>query len=515
MNPIHRWIDRRERQIVAFLTAGSSWRKAAAAFNAAACEAVLSSRFILKSALRRHEAAKPLVADPVWTGQADLLNRLHAEAAATGPWRAALGLFRKAGTHKSWEKTISGARAEAYIRVLAKVNAAQRAKESFNAAALNLDGPYDSRLSRLTPGLRADHVRDFTAAILARKDELQEAARARDHIGVRLAFAPETQERIIRRVLHDMGVNAANTDIRFSTHPMCFGANGRAQLLLRAGSGDLTANILDAVHEGGHALYRIRMPKDARDSLMGLIETHYAAQDECAAMIWDMHIALTPAFARYLHRVVIEEAGPECPAGLTPDHLCVALNHQPRATTRIKARPAAYALFMAQYAAMEDEIFAGTLAESDLPARWGTDISSIHGYDFIPRDVTQGPFQDPHWALGELGRFSGGYLPGMLMAAQSVAAMTRDWPGFLDGVEKGDFSGIVKWCDARLYAQPRRTDYNDFMVHATGAPLEASCFLDNAVRMPGVPHFPPMFQPRTDLVPPQPPKNFISRFLGH
>lgn len=518
MGPIYRWVNRRERSIVAFLTAGSVWGKAMAAFNAAASEGVLASRFVTGAALRRNERLCPPDETSrewsLWAGRQDLLKRLSIETAAANPWQAAMTVFRRAGSHKAWEKAHRTGVSAAYVPVLRKVNAAQRARENFNAKALGLESAYDSRLARLTPGLRAEQVRLWRQQIMARKDDLQEAASARGNIGVRLSFATQTQEKIIRRVLRDMGVDERNADIRFSSHPMCFGADGRAQMILKAGGGDLTANILDAMHEGGHALYRIRMPQEVRGSLMGLIETHYAAQDECAAMIWDMHIALTPAFARYLHRVIVQEAGAECPAALTPDHLYTALNHQPRVATRIKAKPASYALFMAQYAAMEDEMFAGGLDEGDLPARWRADIKDIHGYDFIPDDMAQGPFQDPHWALGELGRFSGGYLPGMMMAAQSVAAMARDWPGFLDGVEKGDFSGIVKWCDMRLFAQPRRTHYDDFMMFATGAPLDVTYALESAVRKPNAPLLPAMFIPRTDLVPPSPPRGFMRRIFG-
>ncbi len=498
MNPIHRWVKRREKSVVAFLTAASPWKpikKASAAFNAAVCEAVLHSSWRLSAAFNAQAKQTRKNDTPLERSKLDIIERMMVAAKPVSPLSAALDAMRKARAHKQWEALRQSKQQDeqkdpkfnAFVAMLRGVNVRQRSIETTAAQMLNLPSAYDARLDRLTPGLRADDVERWSEQILAHKEALMTAASQWHDIGVRLELSPEGQYRVLTRVLRDMGVHGGNTDIHVASHPMCFEVNGRAQLLLRAHSGgqgdNIFASILDTVHEAGHALYRIHMPQDTRESLMGMLETRYAAADECMAMMFDMHVALTPQFAVYLTSVLKEEAGDECPPSMRSDHVFAALNYQPQTMARVQAKPAQYALFMAQYAALERDMMNASLDEGDLPKRWAEGARDIHGRNVPAGDASQGAFQDPHWALGEVGRFSGGYFAGMLMAAQSFEALMKDSPAALEGIAKdGDFSALTQWARDKLYTPIRQASPDDFMKLVTGKALGAESFLSQVLK---------------------------------
>jgi carboxypeptidase Taq len=261
---------------------------------------------------------------------------------------------------------------------------------------------------------------------------------------------------------------------------MCFEGKKRTQILLRKDYDNFFSAVMDAVHEAGHALYRINMCDEVRESMMGLIETDYAGMDEAMAMLFDQNLALTPQFALYLTKVIKEETAHEISSYYDAHTIYKGLNAAPFGLTRVQAGPEQYGLFMAQYGELERDLMLQRITPEQLPDEWQALANDWHGIYPQEGNTKESVFQDPHWSLGEIGRFSGGYLPGSLMAAQIYDALIAGQPQIMNAVQNGNFAPFIQLCREKLYYQPRRAHYNDFMKAATGQELKADSFLNKA-----------------------------------
>lgn len=473
---ISRHANAKSAALVRFLTEKSWRKKITAVFNAAAADAALKRSKAIK---KEYQAARR---DPEKQDDATFLHLLFTRSKEMTSMRAALSIFDKAKGQSAWQKFLETGDEKRVAKALKKVNKTQIAREHKNAMALGWQDAYDARLGRLTPGLRGQDVSRWAAQIIQHKKALQDKAKARARYSTpdiqNINITGDARMRVMRRVLSDLGINETNTSFHKAEHPMCFDVNGRVHLILRADdTGSFWGNLLDTLHEAGHALYRIHMPDEVRESMKGLIETHYTAPDEATAMIFDQNLALSKPFAAYMHKVLQDEVPALLPEGFSKQDVYEALNYQPETLRRIETQPEQYSLFMAQYAHIERALFEGTVKESGLSALWQKLCKDYQGAGDTALTPHQSVYQDPHWMLGELGRFSAGYFPGMLMAAQIYAYMEQTAPEVIQNIEKGDFNDFTAWMTSNLYTKNRCNHYNDFMRKVMKKDLFAHDFL--------------------------------------
>lgn len=473
-------VQRREEAIVTFLTGHSITGKLQAVFNAAGIDRQLHNTAFMRRQFQAVSGGQP--------PQDSLLGKLYVRSQNMTQWQAAMQLFRKAQAYGAWEKAHDNNEFAEYAKLLDKVISAQIDIESKSALSLGMASAYESRLDRFTPGLRENDVLRWFEALTKQAKIFKRAAvlrgrlddNSRQEVQHRLQVTPAQEQRIILRIMKDFGIDEHNADIHFASHPMCFDHGGRAQILLRSEHDHIIDAVMDAVHEAGHALYRIHMGDEVRESLLGLIETDYAGADECMAMLFDHHIAQTPEFAQYLTRVLKQELSDEAASYINEADMIGMLLARPHGLNRVSAGPEQYALFMVQYGRLEHGLMSGKITFAELADRWDKLSAVLHERSPEIHNLSETVYQDPHWALGELGRFSGGYLPGMLMAAQCYEMLDSEAPHAIDAIRHGDFSNVIAWAKNKLYSQKRHENYNAFMRHATKRGLDEEAFMRQA-----------------------------------
>lgn len=474
---------KRDEAIVTFLTQKSPLKKTTAVFNAAMADMALANTRKLKGCFNAL-SARPLERGA--RASAQFVHKLYKRSKSITTWRAGLQIVRKAFSHSRWEKYHENKGLEKYSKVFNKVAKGQIEVEQRHAKQLSMSDAYSSRLDRFTPGLRGQTVMGWINEIGQIKPKIIKKAKKRAALNDEMKsknlpdIPQETGQRIIMRIYKDFGITAQNADIHFASHPMCFEGEKRTKILLCKEYDNFFSAVMDAVHEAGHALYRINMSDEVRKSMMGLIETDYAGMDEAMAMLFDQNLVQTPQFAEYLMKVIKGEAAHEIASYYDAKTIYKGLNAAPFGLTRVKAGPEQYALFMAQYGELERDLMLQRIAPEELPEEWHALANDWHGITPQEGNTKESVFQDPHWSLGEIGRFSGGYLPGSLMAAQIYDALIAGQPQIMNAVQNGNFAPFIQLCREKLYYQPRRAHYNDFMKSATGQELKAASFLNKA-----------------------------------
>jgi carboxypeptidase Taq len=196
---------------------------------------------------------------------------------------------------------------------------------------------------------------------------------------------------------------------------------------------------------------------------------------ESQSLFWEMQVARSPGFLRWVAPLVSEAFGaPADAAALTRVAHIVK-----RGLIRVDADECTYPAHVMMRFELEQRLVAGTLKVTDLPEAWRDGMARHLGV--TPPDDRDGCMQDVHWTDGAVGYFPS-YTLGAMTAAQLADAMRRDLGDPSDLAARGDFAPMLGWLRARVHGEGSRLDTDGLIAHATGAPLSATAFLAHLER---------------------------------
>jgi carboxypeptidase Taq len=226
-----------------------------------------------------------------------------------------------------------------------------------------------------------------------------------------------------------------------------------------------------AMHEGGHALYELGLPKAyARQPVGG---DAGAAVHESQAMIIEMQACRSDPYLGWLGQQLLGTFGGDSEA-YTRDNL-VRIGRQVRPSfIRVDADEVTYPLHIILRYRLEQALIAGNLAVADLPGAWNDEMQKLLG--IRPQNDVQGCLQDIHWYSGLFGYFPS-YALGMMAAAQFMAAARRATPGIDQALAEGEVGPLVGWLRIHVHGMGNLLGANDLLRAATGRPLDAKDFV--------------------------------------
>ncbi len=381
-------------------------------------------------------------------------------------------------SYKAWEQAKEKNDFFILAPKLKKVVAGVRYLDEFKKAAMGFKSSYDARLDRLTPGMSSEVVDRLIARILPYRDRLQSIpAQYTDHQDTDFSCPKDTQIKVIKNVLQALGLNEDNTDLyNGNYHPLAFLINNRLKITHNINPTDIVQSVLDVVHEAGHGLFRLHMGEDSQNSFLNMTDMYYHGPDETTAFIFEQYICRTPEFAHFLHQQIKEAYDENEMEAPSFNQVYSRLMSDAGGLQRAKSCSTRYPFFLFQYYEIEKKLYEREIEVKDIPAEWQELSIKYHGWH-VTDDPNQNVLQDPHWSTGEFGRFAGGYLPGLMMAAQMFETMIMQQPEALAEVARGNFTNIINWCKENIYTQDRRATFQDFVRHATGNELDPDAYL--------------------------------------
>lgn len=348
------------------------------------------------------------------------------------------------------------------------------------ARLLRLDKPYDALVDEQTPGLRS---RDIDVLV----DELEpfckqalSAARLQAAADQGVIHYPAEvwrmdlpmQKRITYRLLQAIGFDCARGRLGEGLHPICVGSRDDVRIALNYDPEDFVKSVLDALHEGGHGLYRQNLPDQWHWHPVGSIPSQ--GMDEAMALIIEVCIGRSRAFADFLYELIIEETGTA--PRFSRDGLYRRLTALENTPIRAYADEIRYPLDLILRYRIGQDLVSGRLAVADLPARWNADMKALTGMDTA--NDAEGCLQDIHWYTGQIGYFTN-YLVGIVMANQLFDTMRAEIPDLSASIRKGDFMPVYGWLNDRIYRHGARYSTFDLLARACGAPPGVGAYMDN------------------------------------
>jgi carboxypeptidase Taq len=349
------------------------------------------------------------------------------------------------------------------------VNLTRRVGEA-KAAAMGLS-VYDALADEYEPGAREATLSPLFAR-LARDlppliDEIVEAqaraARAPFPAG---PFPADRQAALGRVLAGRMGFDFTRGRLDVSAHPFCGGAAEDVRMTTRYDEGDFLSSVLGVVHETGHALYEMGLPRAWVRQPVG--QAAGMGLHESQSLLMEMQAARSPEFLGYLSGVAAKELGLS-PEVLTADALARHARRVERSLVRVDADEATYPLHIIVRFDLERAMLSGDLPLGDLPGAFRDGMQRVVG--IRPETDRDGCLQDVHWPSGAFGYFPS-YTIGAIAAAQLFAKALELHPAIPSELSRGDFSALRSFAREHVHQHGSRYDTGEVLQRATGRGLD-------------------------------------------
>ncbi|HTP39992.1 MAG TPA: carboxypeptidase M32 [Steroidobacteraceae bacterium] len=349
-----------------------------------------------------------------------------------------------------------------------------RDKAALLGQALNLS-PYDALLDEFSPGLATTEIDAIFKVLSLRLPGLIREAielQARQQLlPIAGKFTTARQRQLVVEVMKAIGFPFERGRLDESEHPFTEGVPGDIRITTRFESGDPFTGLLGAMHETGHAMYDVGLPKEWADQPVG--RDRGMALEESQSLLLEMIIGRSRAFVQYLAPLLEKQFGVSGPEW-APENIYRRLTRVQRSLIRMDADELTYPLHIMLRYELEKDLLSGELAVKDLPAAWDEGMAQRLG--IRPTGAADGCLQDIHWALGSFGYFPS-YVLGAAIAAQLWESIRLSEPEVEAQISRGEFTGLFGWLRENMHGVGARVSAQDLMKQSTGHPLSAAALL--------------------------------------
>jgi carboxypeptidase Taq len=335
--------------------------------------------------------------------------------------------------------------------------------------------PYEALLDQWEPGGKAatiDAIFDDLAEFLPPfiDEALAVQAKRPDPIVPEGPFPVDKQNALATNLMGVLGFEFERGRLDVSFHPFCGGATDDVRITTRWDEADFVEGLMAVLHETGHALYELGLPRDWRHQPVG--KARGMTLHESQSLLMEMQACRTHEFLDFAAPLIRESFGSKGPAFET-ENLYRHYTHVERSLIRTEADEVTYPTHVILRYRLERAMLAGELDPADLPQAFNDGLEALLGVR--PTDDRHGCLQDIHWYAGAWGYFPT-YTLGAITAAQLFDAAKRADPDILPGIAKGDFKPLVGWLRAHVHGLGSKLSTEALVEQATGRPLDPAIF---------------------------------------
>lgn len=334
---------------------------------------------------------------------------------------------------------------------------------------------YDALLDQYEPGGRSADIdavfadlEDFLPNFLS--DALDAQARRPEIIQPVGPFAPETQKELGMTLMKQLGFDFDQGRLDISLHPFCGGTAEDVRITTRYDEADFTSALMGVLHETGHALYELGLPKDWLNQPVGAARG--MSVHESQSLLVEMQVSRSKEFLSFA-APIMREAFKGTGKAWETDNIYRLYTRVKPDYIRVDADEVTYPAHVILRYNLEKALIAGDLQLADLPSAWNDGFKKLLGLD-VPTD-TLGCLQDLHWYDGAFGYFPT-YTLGAMTAAQLFDAARKQKPEIADEITKGDFTGLMSWLFENIHGKGSKLSTQELLSEATGQRLNAEIF---------------------------------------
>jgi carboxypeptidase Taq len=334
--------------------------------------------------------------------------------------------------------------------------------------------PYDALLDQYEPGARAAQIDALFADLAAFLPGFLAEVIERQPKPVDPPAGPfpiERQKALGLKMMEAMGFDFRFGRLDTSRHPFSSTTPDDARITTRYDEADFMRSLMGVLHETGHALYELGLPRDWRGQPVGRARS--TGMHESQSLIMEMQACRSKGFVAHIAPLAAKEFDRVGERGWDGATLWQAMMRVKPSFIRVDADEVTYPAHVILRYRLEKALFGGGMEVGDIPAAWNKGMQELLG--IVPPDDRLGCLQDIHWYGGGFGYFPG-YTLGAMTAAQLFDAARRAKPGLEAAIASGDFAPLRDWLRANVHGLGSRYSADEIVRRATGRSLDTGVF---------------------------------------
>ena len=230
-------------------------------------------------------------------------------------------------------------------------------------------------------------------------------------------------------------------------------------------------SFFSTVHEAGHALYELGMP---RDEFMYTVisDSPSLGLHESQSRFWENNIARSMSFWKYFYSI-FQGTSDYKNSDLVKWYRLV--NQVRPSLIRVEADELTYCLHVILRFELEVDLMDDKIKVNDLPQLWNDKMNEMFG--IIPKNDVEGVLQDMHWSGGSIGYFPT-YAIGSIYSSQIYKKISEVNKNLEAEIQQCNFQNILNWLRENIHKYGRLFTADEIIKKACGEGLNSRIFVN-------------------------------------
>ena len=334
--------------------------------------------------------------------------------------------------------------------------------------------PYEALVNKFEPGSNInlisnvfDDLQKFLTPLI---DIIIEKQKTQKLLSIQNKISENQQKEIAEYIMKLIGFDFNRGRLDTSAHPFCGGSTNDVRITTRYNKDNPFSSLDGVMHETGHALYELNLPKKWSHQPVG--RSRGMTMHESQSLMIEMQITRSLAFKKFLSKVLKDKFN-IMDKSFDAVNLYLLGTNVKKSFIRVESDEVTYPLHIILRFNLERRIFNNELSVSDIPDAWNEEYKRL--FDKKVEKDDDGCLQDVHWHAGLFGYFPT-YSLGALTAAQFAYQLRNDLPELDSNIEKGKFDDLIKWLKTNIHEKASFFSTNEVLEQVTNSSLNAKYF---------------------------------------
>ncbi len=344
---------------------------------------------------------------------------------------------------------------------------------------INLPGPrYNSLLDDYEEGMTVEKLKkEFSFLklhLVEIFDKIKNSEIYKNQKDLDIKFNVKEQKKLCNIFIEKMLLSRDNSRLDVSTHPFTTSIGyDDVRFTTNYEHENPLFSFFSTVHEAGHALYELGMPKDEFENTV-ISDSPSLGLHESQSRFWENMIARSRNFWTYYYPI-FKKASPKSFKNLDIDSWFRYVNQVKPSFIRVEADELTYSLHVILRFELENYLIDNEINVSEVPYFWNEKMKEM--LDIAPTNDREGVLQDMHWSGGSFGYFPT-YAIGTIYASQLFNKLARLDPDIYDEIEKSEFKNIITWLKENIHKHGRIMSAEEIIKNCCGEGLNAKVFVN-------------------------------------
>jgi len=282
-------------------------------------------------------------------------------------------------------------------------------------------------------------------------------------------FEKEKQIIFANEIADKLGLKKDFARLDLSEHPFSTSIGQNDARITTNIRNDPFFSIGSTIHETGHALYELGMPKNERYTFLG--EAPSLGLHESQSRFWENMIGLSMPFWNYFFPILRKNFDFKNDINTWYSEI----NKIEPGVVRIESDEIHYCLHVIMRYEFEKGLMEGSINPQDIPELWKRKIKEYFRLEV--KNDKEGFMQDVHWSEGYFGYFPT-YALGTIYASQIYKKISEEIPNLEEKISEGDFEIIREWLKNKIHEYGSTKKTEDIIKECCGKSLDEKDFIN-------------------------------------